>query len=55
MVKKLKNLFLCEECKMMYREKSLTEKCEEWCKKYKSCNMDIVKYAVRMKGGKSKK
>ena len=55
MVKKLKNLFLCEECEMIYWKKALAEKCEAWCEKYKSCNMEIVKHAVQMKRGKSKK
>jgi hypothetical protein len=41
------NLYECEECKMFYREKSLAEKCEAWCKKYKSCNLEIVKYAIK--------
>ena len=50
MVKELKKenkkLYLCEECNMYYSDKSWAEKCETWCKKYKSCNIDIIKKSV---------
>lgn len=54
MVRKINALYQCEECRMYYQEKALAEKCEAWCKKYKSCNLNIVKYAMEMKGGKKK-
>ena len=41
--------YKCSECLMRYSNKSLAEKCEEWCKKHKSCNINLIKYAVKVK------
>lgn len=38
-------LYQCEECGLTYVEKSWAEKCEAWCKKTKSCNLEIIKHA----------
>lgn len=38
--------YQCEICKFYYKERSLAEKCQEWCSKYHSCNVDITKHAV---------
>lgn len=43
----LKKLYKCPECKLEYKEKEWAEKCKAWCKKYKSCNLEITKHAVR--------
>lgn len=40
-------LYYCEECRMKYRKYNIALKCEEWCRKNKSCNLDIIKYAVK--------
>ena len=37
----------CEECKMIYKNKKWAEKCEAWCKKNHSCNLEITKYAIK--------
>jgi len=37
--------YKCKECGFYYKTKSLAEKCEEWCKKYKSCNLEITKHS----------
>jgi len=47
MVKQEKNMFICGECGMKYKEKELAEKCQAWCKENKSCNLDIIKHAVK--------
>jgi len=47
MVKKINNLYECEICLLKYKDKRLAKKCQEWCKKYKSCNLDITKFAVK--------
>ena len=47
MVKESEKKFLCEECGMVYLEKDMAQKCEDWCKKYKSCNLEIIKHAVK--------
>ncbi len=39
-------LYQCEECKFKYLEKKWAKKCEQWCKKHKSCNLEIVKHAI---------
>ena len=44
-IKNNKKYFQCEECKLKYKEKKWAEKCEFWCKKYKSCNLKIIKHA----------
>ncbi|MEM1574500.1 MAG: hypothetical protein QW755_00220 [Nitrososphaerota archaeon] len=45
MVKEINGFYICEECKLKYKEKIWAEKCEEWCRKYKSCNLEITKHA----------
>lgn len=40
-------LHRCPECGFEYREKEWAEKCEVWCKKYKSCNLEITKQAIK--------
>ncbi len=49
MVKENKDLYQCEECGFDYteREREWAEKCEAWCKKNKSCNLEIIKHAVK--------
>lgn len=37
----------CPECGLFYRKEEQAKKCEEWCKLYKSCNLDITKDAVK--------
>ena len=41
-----KKIYECEECKLRYKNRKYAKKCEEWCKKNKSCNIDITKYAI---------
>ncbi len=50
MTKKIGDFHLCEECMLLYREQSWAEKCEEWCRKRKSCNIEITKHAVPQNG-----
>jgi hypothetical protein len=47
MVKKQESLFLCEACGLGYREKSIAQKCEDWCTARHSCNLEIIKNAVK--------
>lgn len=41
-----RTLYLCEECGFAYAEKEWADKCENWCKEYSSCNLEITKHAV---------
>jgi hypothetical protein len=47
MVTKIEDKFQCNECKLIYAKKDLAEKCEAWCKEHKSCNLEIIKFAVK--------
>lgn len=37
----------CPECGLKYQKKEWADKCEAWCKKHKSCNLDIIKHAEK--------
>ena len=37
--------YQCGICKFKYLEKKWAEKCYKWCKKNKSCNLEIIKHA----------
>ena len=39
-------LYQCHECGLKYKEKEIADKCEAWCREHKSCNLEIIKYAV---------
>lgn len=41
-----KKYYLCRECGLKYKNRILAEKCEKWCKKHKSCNLEITKNAI---------
>jgi len=41
--------FFCQECKFHYETEELAKKCEEYCKKYNSCSLEITKYALENK------
>lgn len=40
--------YKCKECKMIYQDKILAEKCETWCRKNHSCNLEITKHAIKL-------
>ena len=39
-------VYACSECNMKYRDEATAKKCEAWCRKNKSCNLDIIKDAI---------
>ncbi len=43
---KSKKYFVCEICGFGYNEKNTAQKCQNWCSKHKSCNLQITKNAV---------
>ncbi len=47
MVRKDGNYWICEICKLKYRSRKWAEKCEEWCRKNKSCNLEITSHAIK--------
>ena len=44
--KMVKEVYICEICNFAYGDKRLAEKCQDWCKKYKSCSLEITKYSM---------
>ncbi len=44
-----KKLYQCEECGLHYENRTLAKKCEAWCRKYKSCNIEITAHAEENK------
>lgn len=48
MVKKDKKNFQCEECGFSYKDKKWAQKCEDFCKKHKSCSIEITKHSVKI-------
>jgi uncharacterized membrane protein YvbJ len=47
--KENKKYYQCEECGHIYETEELANKCEEWCKEHKSCNLEIVKESISLK------
>ena len=39
-------VYQCEECDLLYLDSSWAGKCEEWCRKHKSCNLEITNHAI---------
>jgi hypothetical protein len=50
MTKQVDGLYLCEECKLLYRKEHWAQKCEDWCRERGSCNLEIMKHAVNKSG-----
>ena len=40
-------LYQCEECGFHYVDKEWAEKCEAWCTKKHSCNLEIIRHAIK--------
>ncbi len=40
-------LYRCEGCDFYYKDKSWAQKCENYCKKYKACSLEITKHSER--------
>ena len=43
-----KMVYKWEKCGWIYEEESLAEKCEAWCEKHKSCNLEITKHSIKI-------
>lgn len=42
-----KKIYTCKECGMNYEKEHYAKACESWCKEHNSCNMEIIKYAIK--------
>ncbi|MBI2647050.1 hypothetical protein HYW99_01110 [Candidatus Woesearchaeota archaeon] len=47
-IKNNKEYFICEECNFAYIDEDIAKKCEDWCRKHHSCNIEITKRAIRL-------
>jgi len=47
-IKNNKTYYQCEICKFYYKEKKWAKKCEAFCKKHKSCSLEITKHSVKI-------
>ncbi len=41
--------FQCPECGLHYYSNSIAQQCATWCKKHKSCNLEITKHSAEQK------
>ena len=39
--------YYCEICKLVYRQKKYAKKCKDWCKKNKSCSLEITRHSTK--------
>ena len=46
MVSEVNGNYMCDDCKLLYKEKEWADKCEEWCLRTKSCNIEITKHRI---------
>ncbi|MBI4186759.1 MAG: hypothetical protein HY530_04550 [Chloroflexi bacterium] len=50
MVKKLlkdnKTLYVWEACDFAYQEEEWAQKCQQWCEKYSTCNIEITQHGA---------
>jgi hypothetical protein len=37
----------CPVCGLEYKERIWVKKCEKWCKKHKSCNLEVIKHSLK--------
>lgn len=42
-----KTLYTCKICGLAYKEKHWADECEAWCSAHKSCNLEIIKHAMK--------
>ena len=42
--KEIQKVYVCPECFFEYNSLELMKKCQNFCKKYKSCNLEIIKH-----------
>lgn len=53
LIRKRTVYFKCRECGLSYKEAGWASQCEKWCAENKSCNMEIIKHAVKNENGKA--
>lgn len=38
--------YQCPECKLHYAEKHHAEACEQFCRQYRACSLEITKHSI---------
>jgi predicted Zn-ribbon and HTH transcriptional regulator len=46
--------YVCQECGLHYEDEQITKQCQEWCAKYKSCNLEITKHSIEAQAAGNK-
>ena len=41
-----RKLYICKVCGLAYKERIWAEKCQDFCKKYGACSIEIIPHAV---------
>lgn len=49
MVDKNKDFWKCSICSLKYKKKEYASRCEKWCRKHRSCNLEITQHSVDRK------
>ena len=47
-IKNDRKYFMCKSCGFFYKEEKIAQKCEDFCNKHNSCNLEITKHAVQI-------
>ncbi len=47
-IKNKTRYYICEECQFAYSDGGTAKQCEDFCKKYKSCSLEITKKAIKI-------
>jgi hypothetical protein len=37
----------CKLCNIKYKSKKISKKCEDFCKKHKACNSQLIKHSIK--------
>ena len=47
-VREEKTFYVCEECGLAFMDKTIAKRCEQYYHKHKSCNLELIKFAVKL-------
>ncbi len=49
MVRSPQKLYQCPECKLHYADPKIAKKCQAWCSRHQSCNLEYLELSVEAK------
>lgn len=50
MIKESKENYQCSECGLHYYDEKIALTCEQFCKEYHACSLEITKHAIENSG-----